>query len=468
MTVQDFAQMLRSRWKFICGVILTVVLAAFVYAFIATPQYQATTRLFVATPSDGTNTQTYDGGLFAERRVLSYSELLTGDEVAQRTIDKLGLDMSPAELVGKVEADVPVDTVLIDVTVSDRSATRARDIANTLADEFVVMAAGLETPDLGTEPNARVVVQQRADLPESPVATKGVRTLAIAALVGALLGIVSALIRERFDDSVRKPEVLEEITGVGVLGSIPFDAQRRDNPVVSFRTDPSAFAESFRELRANVRFLEVADGPRVLLVASAMPGEGRTVTAINLSLALTEAGHDVVVVDGDLRRPMIATHLSLAGRSGLSTVLTGAASVQEALQKTPFSRLTALTSGVVAPNPVELLESRATGEVLAQLGAQFDYVIVDSPSMLVTDAALLAANSQGVLLISRFGKTKRAQLAHAVSTLERAGAPLLGGVLTMTPAEKRPKEAGYHLKASDSQQDSQERDRRRRHRSHEK
>ncbi|KUH99566.1 protein tyrosine kinase [Mycolicibacterium acapulense] len=456
--------MLRTRWKFICGVIVVVVLGAFIYAFVATPQYQATTRLFVATPSDGTNTQTYDGGLFAERRVLSYSELLTGEVVAQRTIDKLGLDMSPAELVAEVEADVPADTVLIDVTVSDRSPTRARDIANTLADEFVVMAAGLETPVLGTEPNARVIVQQRANLPGSPVATKGPRILALAVLVGALLGIVLALVRDRFDDSVRAPEVLEAITGVGVVGSIPFDAQRRKEPVASFKTDRSAFAESFRELRANVRFLEVADGPRVLLVASAMPGEGRTVTAIGLSLALAEAGHDVVVVDGDLRRPMIATHLGLAERTGLSTVLTGAASVQEALQKTRFPRLTALTSGVVPPNPIELLESRAAGDLLGRLSEQFDYVIVDSSSMLVTDAALLAANSQGVLLISRFGKTKREQLAHAVRTLKRAGAPLLGGVLTMTPARNRTKDAAYYL--GNSQQDSQAGDGHRRRRSH--
>lgn len=460
--------MLRRRWKFICGVAVVVVLAAFVYSFVATPQYQATTRLFVATTSDGTNTQTYDGGLFAERRVLSYTELLTGEVAAQRTIDKLGLDMSPAELVEKIEASVPTDTVLIDVTVSDRSPARARDIANTLADEFVIMAAALETPELGAEPNARVIVQQRADLPESPAAAKGMRTLALAAVLGALLGFVLALIRDRFDDSVRSPEVLEEITDVGLVGSIPLDAERQKSPVSSFEGDQSEFAEGFRELRVNLRFLEIADGPRVLLLASAMPDEGRTVTAVNLSLALAEAGHDVVVVDGDLRRPMVASHLNLAGQAGLSTVLTGAATVQEALQVTRFSRLTALTSGAVPSNPTALLESQPAQNILDQLSAQFDYVVVDSPSMLVTDAALLAANSQGVLLISRFGRTKRRQLAIAVNTLKRAGAPLLGNVLTMAPTKGTSRKADRYLRVGGAQQRPQVHGRRRRRGSREK
>jgi receptor protein-tyrosine kinase len=439
----------------ICGVIILAVLGAFAYSFVITPQYQASTRLFVSTTSDGTNSQTYDGGLFAERRVLSYTELLMGEILAQRTVDKLGLDMSAADLQSEVEAAVPADTVLIDVTVTDSSGTRARDIANTLADEFVVMAAELETPELGVAPNARVIVQQRAEMPDDPVSSKSTRLLAIAAVMGALIGIAIAFVRDRMDDSVRGADALEHVTGVGLLADIPFDDQRGKGSLVSFETDRSAVADAYRELRINLRFLQVAEGPRVLLIASCGPDDGRTTTAVNLALALAEANHRVVIVDADLRRPVVGPYLGVTGEAGLSTVLSGQATLREALQETRFPRLTALTSGAIPPNPTELLESPATGDVLSELSRQFDYVIVDSPSLLVADAALLASWSQGVLAVARYGKTTRKQLTEAIHRLTRAGGPLLGAVLTMTPPKKRSTGDGYYGSAGGTHRDAQ-------------
>ncbi|MDF2825627.1 MAG: capsular exopolysaccharide biosynthesis protein [Mycobacterium sp.] len=444
VTVHDFVQISRTRWKIIGATIVIAVLGALAYALLVTPQYLASTRLFVSTTTDGTNSQTYDGGLFAERRVLSYTELLMGELLAQRTIDKLGLDMSAADLQENVEASVPADTVLIDVAVTDPSPNRARDIANTLADEFVVMAAGLETPELGAQPNARVIIQQRAEIPDSPENPPAPRTLAIAAVLGALIGVVLALLRDRIDDSVRTPQAVEKATGVGLLADIPLDSARRNNLLIPFDSDRSPTADAFRELRINLRFLEVADGPRVLLVASCLPGDGRTTTAVNLALALAEAGHTVVLVDGDLRRPRVADSLELPGEVGLSTVLAGDAELPAALLQTRFPRLTALSAGEPPANPSELLESQAAKDVLLELGAQFDYVIVDTPSLAVTDATVLAASTQGVLLVARSGTSRRKQLAAAVASLNRAGAPLLGAVLTMSPPKKRTEGADYY------------------------
>lgn len=437
MTSQDFTQILRSRWKTVFATIVFAILCAVAYSLLATPQYEAKTRLFVSTTADGNATQTNDGGLFAQRRVLSYTQLLTGGILAQRTIDKLNLDMTANELIKEITAQAPTDTVLIDVTVVDSSPIRARDIANTLSDEFVVMAAALETPSGGLRPNAQVTVQQRAEIPDGPVSPKKRLALAIAVALGVLLGIVIAIARDRLDRRIKSSAAVEKATGVGVVGEIPLQAQRRRQPLISFESDHSPIAEGFRELRLNVRFLQVADGPRVLVVASSMPDEGRTTTALNLALALAEADHNIVVVDGDLRRPRVASYLRIDGQVGLSTVLTGEATLDEALRETHFPRVTALTSGAIPSNPTELLESQAAKNVLDELGRNFDYVIVDSPSTLVTDAAILAANSQGVLVIARFGQTKRNQLARAANTLRRAGAPLLGAVLTMTPAKKR-------------------------------
>ena len=434
MNLQDFVKLLRSRWLTVCGAILVAVLGSVVVTLLTTPLYQASTRLFVSTAQGGSVTDIYQGNRFSQERVISYTELLMGETLAQRTVDKLGLDLDARALQERVKASSKLDTVLIDIAVLDESPVRARDIANTLSDEFVVLVRELETPESGANPDARVVVEQRASIPSEPVVPRTTLNLLTGLAVGVVLGIALAVVRDLLDNTVKDRETLEEITGVAIVGSIPLDKDRRKQPAVSFDTDNSSIAESFRKLRTNLQFLAVDNPPRVIVVTSSLPHEGKSTTAINIALALAEAEHKVALVDGDMRRPMLDKYLDLVGPVGFSTVLSGRASLDAALQKTRFPGLTVLTSGSVPPNPSELLGSAAARKLLNELRTRFDYVIVDStPLLAVTDAAVLAAGADGVLIMARFGQTKCDQLAHAVETLESVGAPLLGAVFTLTP-----------------------------------
>lgn len=434
MTLQGFIKLLRSRWLTVCVTTLTAILGAITATLLATPLYQASTRLFVSTTSNSSITEIYQGNLFSQQRVISYTDLLMGETLAQRTIDKLGLDMTAGMLRENVQASTKPDSVLISVAVLDESPVRARDIANALSDEFVIMVRELETPENGARPDARVVVEQRASIPNRPVSPNTMLNLIVGLAAGIGLGIGLAVLRELLDNTVKDRRMLEEITHVGLVGSIPLDRELRNQPEIYFDKDNSAIAEAFRKLRTNLQFLAVDNPPRVIVVTSSMPHEGKTTTAINIALALAEAEHNVVLVDGDMRRPMLDKHLGLIGVVGFSTVLSGATSLSDALQTTMFPRLTVLASGTVPPNPSELLGSLAAQKILGELRVNFDYVIVDSsPLLAVTDAAILAANSDGALVIARYGQTKREHLAHAVGTLEDVGAPLLGAVFTMTP-----------------------------------
>ena len=434
MTIQDYVKLLRAQWVVICVTIAVAVLGAVGISLLTTPLYEASTRLFVSTTSGSSLSDVYQGNRFSQERVVSYAELLMGETLAQRTIDKLSLDMSAEELQDNVKASAKLDTVLINVAVLDESPVRARDIADALSNEFVVMVRELETPEDGARPDARVVVEQRASIPENPVSPKTTRNLLIGLALGVLLGIGLAVLRDLLDNTVKDRKALEEITGAGIVGSIPLDKELRKKPAISFDNDNSAISEAFRKLRTNLQFLAVDNPPRVIVVTSSVPNEGKSTTAINIALALAEAEHNVVLVDGDMRRPMLHKYLDLVGPVGFSTVLAGRASLSEALQKTRFPGLTVLTSGAVPPNPSELLGSLAARKLLSELRAQFDYVIVDStPLLAVTDAAILAAGADGVLIMARFGQTKREQLTHAVGNLEDVGAPLLGAVFTMMP-----------------------------------
>jgi receptor protein-tyrosine kinase len=303
-----------------------------------------------------------------------------------------------------------------------------------LSDEFVAMVRELETPGPGARPDARVVVEQRASVPNAPVVPDKFRNIAAGLLLGLTLGIGLAFLREFLDNTVKDRETVEEITGAGLIGSIPLDKARRTQPAISFDSENSSIAESFRKVRTNLQFLSVDNPPRVIVVTSSAPSEGKSTTAINLALSLAEADYTVVLVDGDLRRPTVSRYLDLVGAVGFSTVLSGAASLADVLQDTKFPRLTVLTSGANPPNPSELLGSMAAKRTLDELRSRFDFVIVDSaPLLAVTDAAVLATHADGALLMSRFGETKREQLAHAVRSLRDAGATILGTVFTLVP-----------------------------------
>lgn len=434
MTLQQFLKVLRSRWITVCLTAVIPILAAVAYTVVQTPLYEASTRLFVSTTAGSSVADLYSGNRLSQDRVQSYTQLVMGETLAQRTIDRLGLDMPAATLKENVTATSKAGTVLIDVAVRDASPVRARDIANALSDEFVVMVRELETPARGATPEARVVVEQRASVPTAPVVPKKKRNLAIGIALGAMLGVGLALLRDQLDNSIKSPEDLEEVAGTGVVGYIPFDKKLSSGHTITFDNDNGATAEGFRKLRTNLQFLAVDNPPRLIVVTSSSPSEGKSTTAINIALALAEAEHSVVLVDGDLRRPRLAKYLDLVGSAGFSTVLSGSATLDDVLQQTQFSQLTVLTAGSIPPNPSELLGSLAAKKMFSDLRKKFDYVIVDSsPLLAVTDGAILAAEADGALVAVRAGKTKRDQLAHAIGMLRDVDAKLLGAVLTMLP-----------------------------------
>lgn len=442
MNLQDFANLLRTRWITVCASVLVVVLGALAYSFATTPQYEAATRLFVSTSSGASVSDLYQGTLFSQERVLSYTELLMGRTVAERTIDQLGLDMSAEALQAKVKATAKPDTVLISVSVRDKSPVRARDIANVLSDQFVLLVSRLETPpEGGAKPDARVIVEERASVPTYPVVPNTGRNLLLGVCGGLLLGIGLAVVRDRLDNTVKDRNTVEEITGVGLVGSIPLVKHRRKEPAITFESDNSRIAEEFRKLRTNLQFLAVDNPPRVIVITSSSPNEGKSTTAINIALALAEANHDVVLVDGDLRSPSVHEYLDLVGTAGFSTVLSGQASLSQVLQKTNVPKLSVLTAGSSPPNPSELLGSLAAQKVLTELRQHFEYVIIDSsPLLAVTDGAILSANADGALVMLKYAETKRQSLAQAIGNLTDVGATVLGAVFTMTP---RSAERGY-------------------------
>jgi receptor protein-tyrosine kinase len=321
----------------------------------------------------------------------------------------------------------------LDVTVTDPSPERAQSIARVLGEQFATMVAELETPDGSVLSPVKVTIIEQPELAASPSEPDNVRNIALGFVVGLLLGGLVAVLRARMDRSVQDPEQAAALAAAPVLGTVVHDATLAKRHVIEWESG-SRTAEDYRQLRTNLQFVNVDEPPRVIMVSSALPSEGKTTLAINLALALTESGRRVTVVEADLRRPRVTKYLRLIGGVGLTNILSGTADLDEVTQSFGESGLSVIASGPTPPNPGELLASSTMAAVLDKLRGSNDFVIVDAPPLLpVADAAGLSALVDGVLLSVRYGSTRTDQLSQACAVLDRVRARKLGIVLNIVP-----------------------------------
>lgn len=441
MELRDYVRVLRKRWRL---VVLMPLLAVLVGGFLtakATPEYQSGVKFFVSTPATSSDSNAaYTGGLFSQQRVKSYADLLSGPRLAQAVADALSLPVGA--VLGHISAAAQPDTVLLTALVTDPSPDRARQIADAIGIAFPELVAELEKPADNSTPTIRAAVVAAPGLPSAPVSPRPARNLALALVLGLLLGVGLAVARESLDTTVKSPDDLREATGIATLGLIAFDRRIVKKPLVVQDAPRAPRAEAFRQLRTNLQFVDVDRGLRSLVITSSLAGEAKSTTACNLAITLAQAGRRVLLLEGDLRRPRVADYLGIEAAVGLTSVLVGATALEDAVQTWGPMQLGVLASGPLPPNPAELLASVAMHQVMEKLTATYDIVIVDAPPLLpVTDAAVLATLATGALLCVHAGKTRREQVRRAAQALEAVGATTVGGLLTMVP--KRGPDAYY-------------------------
>lgn len=436
---------LRRQWVLITSCLLLGVAAAALVTVRTTPVYSSTARLFVSTPTTAdANSAAYQGALFSQQRVASYADLVRGTTVAQKVIDKLHLDETATQLSAHISAQAVTNTVILEVTANDPSAERAHLLAQTLAEVFSAYVPQLESAtDLSTAP-IKAVISDAAVMPTSPVSPRPLVNLGLGVVLGLLVGLGLATLREKLDTTIKTTDALHEITGAASLGIVHYAADAAKRPLVTDLESHSARLESFRVLRTSLQYLDVDAQSKVFTITSPLPGDGKSTTAVNLAITLAQAGQRTLLLEADLRRPRIADYLHLEPTVGLTTLLIGRASLDDVVQ--PFENapgLDVITSGALPPNPAELLQSQTMNALLAQLRTRYDIIIVDAPPILpVTDASLLAAATDGAILITHHGKTTKDQMVQSRQRLESVEARLLGTVLNFVPF-KGPAGYGY-------------------------
>jgi len=432
--LRDYALLLRKRWRLIVLCTLLAVAASLAATLATTPTYKASAQLFVstATGAEGSVGGLSAGGQFAQQRVKSYADIVDSPPVTDVVVQELGLDRSGRSLAKSIEATAPLDTVLINVDVTDADPAAAQRIANAVSERFTVVAGQLETPAGKTASPVKVSVVRTADLPSVPVSPRPKLNLALGLLVGLAVGAGAAVLRETLDTSIKGADEVTELLGMPTLGLIAYDPDAGKRPLIVHVDPQSTRAEAFRQLRTNLQFIDVDRKPRSIVVTSSVPQEGKSTTTCNLALALAQAGLRVILVEADLRRPRLADYLGLEGSVGLTDALVGRADLDDLIQPWGDGTLQVLASGPAPPNPSELLGSHQMRELLRELESRCDLVLLDAPPLLpVTDAAVLAAHASGAIVIVRSGRTTREQARRAVEILRAVDVHLYGAVLNM-------------------------------------
>jgi polysaccharide biosynthesis transport protein len=305
--------------------------------------------------------------------------------------------------------------------------------------------------------NIRLV--DAAERPMAPARPRKALNLALALLSGLGLGVGLAFFQEYLDNTLKTPDDVQRYLRLATLGVIPAatSANRRlaygygygsrkqlkasETTVVpaAEKTHPELIgaennpnlAEAYRSLRTSVLLSTSGRPPRVLLVTSGQPGEGKSTTVVNLAVTLCQLGGKVLVIDTDMRRPRVGSLLQLkANTAGLSTYLTGQSTLDEAVVATRIPNLYAVPCGPIPPNPAELVSSEPMRRLIREAAEKFDYVILDSPPVLhVSDARILATQVEAVVLVAHGGSTPREVVNHARSHLQQVSANIIGVVL---------------------------------------
>lgn len=429
MENNGLAKLLRYHWLaiIICaqlGVLLGAGLA------IATPrEYTANADVFVQVSGGSSTSDVAAATNYSQQQARNFSAVATREIVLQSVIDDLSLDVSVAQLRSQVSTVVPLNSTMITISGTDRTAEDAADIANSVATELTAVVPQL-TPEVVGESTVRMQIIERATAPTAPSSPNVPLLLVLGLLGGLVLAAMVVAVRSAVGTRVHSSDQAAAIAGAAVIGAIAFDKSTAREPVPVTEGSWSRRAEQYRQLRTNLRYLQPDTGHKVFVVTSSIPGEGKSTTTANLAVALAASGLRVGLIEADLRRPSLADVLDMTSGAGLTGVLTDQVSIDDALQDWGPDGLKVMLAGDIPPNPSELIESARGAELFQEIRQRFDVTIIDSPPLTaVSDAAALTRQLGGAVLVVGSRRVRVRELRRAVNRLSTVGVKVEGIVV---------------------------------------
>lgn len=426
----------RRSWILLTGVLVAVA-CAFLISNSKDAEYQATTTLVIRNQATGAgDTPAADDIVIDQRVIDTYLEFARRPSLLTQVIQRLNLPFTEEQLRSNTTISQIGRSQILLVAVSDTDPTRAAETANALAEVFRLDAAAI----LGQQGTLLV-----SDAAAPPSVASGPNTMVIlllAVTIGLLLAGVVALGLDALDNTLETPSDIAEAVGLPTLAvmnhthHIPF----RNGPSTMQNVD-SASMEELRDLRTTLQILQEQEDVKSILIASAQRGEGRSRTVLNLGFVLSEGGHQVVVIDADLRKPGLHDLVGISNQAGLANLLATEDEMRWPLARVSRSLLV-LPSGPVTSSTADQLSRMR--EVLDQAVKTFDFIVLDSSAYsAVADAGALARQADATILLVEAGRTTGPELRNLSNGMQQRGARVLGVVLNKSKSRRRPRLYGH-------------------------
>jgi capsular exopolysaccharide synthesis family protein len=475
---------LRRRAWIIVLVTIVVTGVALARSLSSTKIYSATSTVLVQDPSAQASVDQSSGNSFVD--ISTEVALVQSGPIAAAASKTMGVD---AGKVTELSVSQVGETTLMSITAQSSSPRVAQLAANTYARSYVKVrkqqkvdavqerintlnahATEVQNEINALDPNNPTTLAQRnqllndlaqtsqnissqqvnlnlvtqggatvidlAGLPSSPIKPDPKRDALLGFALGLVLGLGLAFLYEFLDDKIKTQEdVARYAHGLTILAEIPtISKEKKGRRLVALDDPSSGAAEAYRSLRTSLRLLSLRKPVQTLLVTSSMAGEGKTTTSANLGVTLARSGLRVIIVDLDLRRASLAPLFGGDNDVGLMSVLVGETTLAEAMYEVPIAAgvppLRFLPAGPIPPNPSEIMGTSRMAEVINNLRASADFVILDSPPIVpVTDAVVLSSRVDAVMMVIQAGKTRRRHLSKSADLLHQADAPMIGAVM---------------------------------------
>lgn len=448
MTILEFFRTTRANlWLLIIGIVVGAA-AGFGYASLQPKVYAASSSGYVTVGESGT-VDVLSGSTAAKERARSYAAIVSSEAVAQKIKQNTPeLSLTTGQIRSSITAAAGENAALITVSAKASSPKNAQLLANGALQATADYIKEIEQnpgnaqalvngENTGASPTGgntvRVIPLNNASVNPPLVAPNYQQNVLVGAAAGLALVYLAIFLRRALDQRIRTRDDATKATGASILGVLPVSDDLNEENIVKGNTDDHIAQESIRQLRTNLRFVNVDTPPRSFIVTSAVPGEGKSTVSLSLARAMADAGSPVILIDADLRRPTVAKKLKLDAKVGLTQVLAGQVEIANAVHQLGDSNLFVLPAGRIPPNPSELLGSDKMRQLINELSEEF-IVVVDVPPLLpVTDASLLSHSVDGVILVGSIGRSHREQMTEAASILKKVNANLFGMVLNRAP-----------------------------------
>jgi succinoglycan biosynthesis transport protein ExoP len=427
----DYLGYLRRGWRAVVAITVLGAVVGFAISSQQHKKYTASTRLYMSIQAGASAQELSSGSTFIQDQISSFTAIVGTPAVLGPAASELGIVGGSSAIASSISASAPPGSAVVTISATSSDPAMAAQLANAVGRSFAALTPTLEVKRRGQPSPVKITTVQVATPPTAPSSPRRKLEILFGGFIGLIVGLAFAIGRGLIDTRLKSVEDVELATDLAVLGSIPSGRARGRDAIVVPESDRIS-VEAYKQLRTSLQFAAVTHEARTICVSSAIAGEGKTTTAVNLAVAYGRAGRNVVLVDADLRRPAGARALGAATEFGITNLLVLEGELESTLQQLPVgdAEISVLSSGPLPPNPSELLESDRFRDLLAELREQFDVVVIDGPPVLaVADASTLAALADSVLLVVELGSARRREIRQCMQRLALVDAHCIGVVV---------------------------------------